>query len=167
MRKYATEYPHSTLSYGTFGQDFIKDSVKEDKPFCLSISFKAPHRPVTPDPKFDHIYQGKTFTKPKNYGRNAGDDRPLQARMGRQYDRFHKYGNMTTNYDEVMAKYYQLVYAIDVAVGMIRQELEAQGVADNTVIIYTSDNGYICGSHGYASKVLPMGGILSSTLNYI
>jgi arylsulfatase A-like enzyme len=39
---------------------------------------------------------------------------------------------------------------------MIREELGRQGIADNTVIIYTSDNGYICGSHGYASKVLPM-----------
>jgi arylsulfatase A-like enzyme len=39
---------------------------------------------------------------------------------------------------------------------MIRDELKAQGVADNTVVIYTSDNGYICGSHGYGSKVLPM-----------
>ena len=55
-----------------------------------------------------------------------------------------------------MAKYHQQVYGIDVAVGMIRDELKAQGVADNTVVIYTSDNGYICGSHGYGSKVLPM-----------
>jgi arylsulfatase A-like enzyme len=55
-----------------------------------------------------------------------------------------------------MAKYFQLIYGIDVAVGMIMEELEKQGIADNTVIIYTSDNGYICGSHGYGSKVLPM-----------
>ena len=38
MKKYAKEYPHSTLSYGAFGQDFIKRAVKEEKPFCLSIS---------------------------------------------------------------------------------------------------------------------------------
>ena len=55
-----------------------------------------------------------------------------------------------------MAKYFQQVYGVDVAVGMIRKEVEAQGIADNTVIIYTSDNGFICGSHGYGSKVLPM-----------
>jgi arylsulfatase A-like enzyme len=55
-----------------------------------------------------------------------------------------------------MAKYHQQVYGIDVALGMIRDELQAQGVADSTVVIYTSDNGYICGSHDYGSKVLPM-----------
>ena len=69
MVKYAEKYPHSTLSYGAFGQDVIKKAAKQDKPFCLSISFKAPHRPVEPDPTFDSIYKGKTFSKPENFGR--------------------------------------------------------------------------------------------------
>ena len=155
MAKYAKDYPHSTLSYGAFGQDVIRAAVKEEKPFCLSISFKAPHRPVSPDPKFDDVYAGKTFTKPANFGRAAGEHLSPQSKQGRQYPRFQEWG-YDTDYDGVMAKYYQLIYAIDVAIGMIRDELEAQGVADNTVIIYTSDNGYICGAHGYASKVLPM-----------
>ena len=155
MAKYANKYPHSTLSYGAFGRDVIRAAVKQDKPFCLSISFKAPHRPVTPDPKFDHVYAGKTFTKPANYGRAAGEHMSPQSKQGRQYARFTGW-NYDTDYDGVMAKYYQLIYAIDVALGMIRAELDAQGVADNTVIIYTSDNGFICGAHGYGSKVLPM-----------
>jgi len=154
MAKYAKEYPHSTLSYGAFGQDVIRKAKKEEKPFCLSISFKAPHRPVTPDPKFDHIYAGKTFTKPANYGREFGAHRPEQSKKGRQYPRFSQWG-YDKDYDNVMAKYYQQIYAIDVALGMIRKELDAQGVADNTVIIYTSDNGFLCGAHGFGSKVLP------------
>ncbi|WP_026210512.1 sulfatase family protein [Flexithrix dorotheae] len=155
MAKYAKEFPHSTLSYGAFGQDVIREAVQQDKPFCISISFKAPHRPILPDPKFDHVYAGKTFTKPANYGRVAGAHMSKQSKQGRQYKRFHEW-EYSTDYDEVMANYYQLIYAIDVAVGMIIEELEAQGIADNTVIIYTSDNGYICGAHGFASKVLPM-----------
>ena len=74
--------------------------------------------------------------------------------MGRQYERFGSW-NYDKDYDGVMAKYHQQIYAIDVAVGMIRDALNEQGVADNTVIIYTSDNGFLCGSHGYGSKVLP------------
>ena len=155
MAKYAKDYPHSTLSSGAFGKEVIRAAVKQDKPFCLSISFKAPHQPVTPDPKFDHVYAGKTFTKPANYGRAAGEHLSLQSKQGRQYSRFIEW-KYDSDYDGVMAKYYQLVYAIDVALGMIRDELNVQGIADNTVIIYTSDNGYICGSHGYASKVLPL-----------
>jgi len=155
MKKYAGKYPHATLSYGAFGQDVIRDAVKKEKPFCLSISFKAPHRPVTPDPKFDHVYAGKKFTKPANYGREFGEHMAPQSKTGRQYERFESW-DYDKNYDEVMAKYFQQVYAIDVALGMIRKEVEAQGIADNTVIIYTSDNGFICGSHGYGSKVLPI-----------
>ena len=154
MAKYAKEYPHSTLSYGAFGRDFVQDASKGDKPFCLSISFKAPHHPVTPDPKFADIYAGETFTKPANYGRENGEHFSMQSRQGRQYERFVSW-NYADRYDEVMAKYYQQIYAIDVAVGMIREALSEAGAADNTVIIYTSDNGFMCGSHGYGSKVLP------------
>lgn len=155
MKKYAEKYPHSTLSYGAFGCDVIRQSVEKKKPFCLSISFKAPHKPATPDAKFDHVYRGKTFTRPANYGRRYGEHFSPQSKAGRQYERFESWG-YDKKYDEVMATYYQQIYAIDVALGMIRNELEEQGVAENTVIIYTSDNGFICGSHGYGSKVLPM-----------
>jgi arylsulfatase A-like enzyme len=39
---------------------------------------------------------------------------------------------------------------------MIREELDRQGLADNTIIVYTSDNGFLCGSHGFGGKVLPL-----------
>lgn len=154
MKSYAKEYPHSTLSYGAFGRDFIHANADSGKPFCLSISFKAPHKPATPDPKFDSIYAGKKFTKPANYGRQYGEHFSLQSRQGRQYERFHSW-EYSDNYDQIMATYYQQIYAIDVAVGMIRGALKEAGVTKNTVVIYTSDNGFLCGSHGYGSKVLP------------
>ena len=154
IRHYADEYPHSTLAYGAFGRDFIRESAEAGQPFCLSISFKAPHKPATPDPRFDGVYRGKTFQKPENYGREHGEHFSLQSRQGRQYARFHEWG-YADRYDEVMAIYHQQVHAVDVAVGMIREALEGAGVAENTVVIFTSDNGFLCGSHGYGSKVLP------------
>jgi arylsulfatase A-like enzyme len=154
MAKYADEYPHATRAYGAFGRDFIAESAKSGQPFCLSISFKAAHRPTTPDPVFDDVYKGKTFTKPANYGRQHGKHFSKQSQQGRQYVRFHEW-NYSDKYDEVMAIYHQQVYGIDVAVGMIMKALEENGVADNTVVIFTSDNGFFCGSHGYGSKVLP------------
>lgn len=54
-----------------------------------------------------------------------------------------------------MAIYHQQIHAIDVAVGMIRDALAETGADRDTVIIYTSDNGFFCGSHGFGSKVLP------------
>ncbi|GAB5559031.1 MAG: sulfatase [Synoicihabitans sp.] len=154
MAAYAKDYPHSTRSYGAFGRDFIKDAAAGDAPFCLSISFKAPHRPTTPDPIYDHVYAGKIFEKPANYGREHGEHFSKQSRQGRQYRRFHEW-HYSDKYDEVMATYNQQIYAIDVAVGMIRDALVDAGVDKNTVVIFTSDNGFFNGSHGYGSKVLP------------
>lgn len=154
MVRYAEEFPHSTLSYGAFGRDFIRESSKGDQPFCLSISFKAPHMPDTPDPRFDEVYADATFQKPGNYGREHSEHFSKQSKQGRQYERFHSWG-YADRYDEVMRKYHQLIHGIDQAVGMIREALKETGAADNTLIIYTSDNGFLCGSHGYGSKVLP------------
>ncbi len=154
MKQYAKDYPHSSRSYGAFGRDFVVESAKTEQPFCLSISFKAPHHPVQPDPMFDDIFREMTFSKPGNYGREFGEHFSLQSRQGRQYERFHSW-NYGDKYDEVIAKYFQQIYAVDYAVGMIREAVAEASVADNTVFIYTSDNGFMNGSHGYGSKVLP------------
>ena len=100
------------------------------------------------------MYADKTFIKPKNYGREFGLHFSEQSRQGRQYERFTGW-KYDSEYDAVMARYHQQVYGIDVAVGMIRDALKKYGVEQNTVVIYTSDNGFLCGSHGYGSKVLP------------
>ncbi|HAE11501.1 MAG: acetylglucosamine-6-sulfatase [Opitutae bacterium] len=154
MKAYAKKYPHSSRSYGAFGRDFVKESAKTGKPFCLSISFKAPHKPDQPDPLFDKVYAGRKFTKPANYGREYGKHFSLQSKQGRQYERFISWG-YRDKYDEVMAVYHQMVHGVDAAVGMIRAAVEEAGVEKNTVFIFTSDNGFFCGSHGYGSKVLP------------
>ncbi len=154
IANYAKEFPHATRAYGAFGRDFIQEAAAAGKPFCLSISFKAPHKPATPDPAFDAVYAGKTFKKPANYGREHGQHFSEQSRFGRQYERFDSW-NYSDQFDAVMRTYHQQIYGIDVAVGMVREALESAGVAENTLIIYTSDNGFLCGSHGYGSKVLP------------
>ncbi|MGI9494436.1 MAG: sulfatase family protein [Mariniblastus sp.] len=154
MKKYANEFPHSTLSYAAFSKDFINQSVADKVPFCLSISFKASHRPVQPDPQFDSVYKNTIFPKPKNYGRENGLHLAEQSKTGRQYTRFEEWG-YSNDYQQVMRKYNQQIFGVDVAVGEIRKALKQQGITNNTVIIFTSDNGFLCGSHGYGSKVIP------------
>lgn len=154
MAKYADEFPHASRSYGAFGRDFIHHAAKENRPFCLSISFKAPHKPDQVDPMFDQVYAGKTFKKPANFGREFSEQFSRQSKTGRQYERFESWG-YKDDYDHQMRLYHQLVHAVDSAVGMIRKAVKDAGIADNTVFIFTSDNGFFCGAHGYGSKVLP------------
>jgi len=125
------------------------------KPFCMSIFFKAPHLPHQPDPFFDDLYKGKTFSKPPNFGTENGEHLAEQAKRGRQYLSFHEKYGYFTKYDEVKRNYYQLISGVDYALGMIRQELEERGLTDRTVIVLTSDNGYSEGAHGFSGKCLP------------
>ena len=92
--------------------------------------------------------------EPANFGREYSRHLSQQSKQGRQWERWETWG-YKDNYDQVMQKYHQLVYGIDQATGMILSALEDNGLENDTIIIYTSDNGFLCGSHGYGSKVLP------------
>ncbi len=155
IEQYAAKYPHSTRAYGAWAGDFMDKAQKAGKPFCMTIFFKAPHLPFIPDPFFDSLYEGKTFSKPSNFGTENGAHLAEQPKQGRQYLSFHKKYGYFTKYDEVKRNYYQLISGVDYALGMIRQELEERGLADNTIIILTSDNGYSEGAHGFSGKCLP------------
>ena len=156
LTKYAEKYPHSTRAYGAASIDFIRESVANNEPFCMSVFFKAPHRPVEPDPMFDDIYKETKFRKLPNYGRKAGEHLAPQSKMGRQYKRFVEWGyDKEESFQNALRKYNQLIYGVDYAIGMVLEELEKLNIDDNTVIIFSSDNGYFNGSHGMGCKVLP------------
>jgi arylsulfatase A-like enzyme len=152
IARYAAQYPHCSRAYGAWAQDFLKAAKQTGKPFCLSVSFKAPHMPFTPDPIDMKLYAGRTFTRPANYGVERGAHLSPQVHTSRAATSYREWVN---DFDSTAAKYYALVTGVDAAVGMIREELARQGLAQNTVIIFTSDNGFNAGSHGFGDKVIP------------
>lgn len=152
IAKYAEHYPHSSRAYGAWAQDFLKSAKQSGKPFCLSVSFKAPHMPFTPDPIDLKLYEGRTFSRPANFGVEQGTHLSPQVHTSRAAKGYREWVN---DFDATVAKYYALVTGVDAAVGMIREELARQGLDQNTVIIFTSDNGFNAGSHGFGDKVIP------------
>ena len=152
IAKYAAQYPHCSRAYAAWAADFLRSAKRAGKPFCLSISFKAPHLPFTPDPQDAKRYAGKKFTRPPNYGVENGRHLSPQSRTSRAANGYREWIN---DYDGSAAAYYALITGIDAAVGMLRESLEQEGLAANTVIVYTSDNGYSMGAHGFGDKVLP------------
>jgi arylsulfatase A-like enzyme len=150
---YADKYPHCSRAYGAWAQDFLKSAKQSGKPFCMSISFKAPHMPYTPDPVDLKLYESKqTFTRPPNYGVENGRHLSAQVDTSRAAKSYREWVN---DYDNTARRYYALITGVDAAVGMIRDELARQGLDRKTVIIFTSDNGYNSGSHGFGDKVIP------------
>ncbi|NIJ45933.1 arylsulfatase A-like enzyme [Wenyingzhuangia heitensis] len=121
----------------------------------MSISYKAPHLPFTPDTYFDYVYKGEKYKKPENYGAKNAEHLSAQSKSGRQYSGYEFWRDSEENYQTAIKKYNQLIHGVDYSLGMIRKSLEELGVADNTIIIFTSDNGYSCGAHNFGGKVLP------------
>jgi arylsulfatase A-like enzyme len=152
IAKYADKYPHCSRAYAAWADDFLQQAKASGKPFCLSISFKAPHMPFTPDPIDWKLYQEKSVSRPANFGVVNGKHLSPQVHTSRAATDYREWIN---DYENTARKYYALITGVDAAVGMIRESLARQGLADSTVIIFTSDNGYNSGSHGFGDKVIP------------
>ena len=96
IAKYAAQYPHCSRAYGAWALDFLKAAKASGKPFCMSISFKAPHLPFTPDPIDMKLYAGKTFTRPPNYGVENAKHLSPQVEDQPRVDRTTASGSTTT-----------------------------------------------------------------------
>jgi arylsulfatase A-like enzyme len=70
-------------------------------------------------------------------------------------NRWHWRFDTPAKYQQYMKAYYRLVTEVDATVGRLLAELKAQGLDENTLVIFTTDNGYFHGEHGLADKWYP------------
>lgn len=140
------------------------ESTSNSKPFCLSVSFKAPHvedgdpRQFIYNPKYKNLYKEDAIPvsdvamdnydeKFPDFFRNTPNNKPNEARK-----RWELRFSTPEKYQESVKGYYRLVTGIDDVVGKMRSKLEEKGLSKNTVIIYMGDNGFYLGEHGLAGK---------------
>lgn len=156
---------HSTDMMGGQAIEFIRKRDKS-RPFCLQVSFKAPHvedanklhNGYVYSPFYEDYYDKETILPsptgeekfylafPETFRVNAMGI-PNEARV-RWQQRF----STPAKYQESVKSYYKLVTGMDDAVKRIIHELETNGLEKNTVIIFSSDNGYAFGDHGLEGK---------------
>jgi len=151
--------------------DFSLDWLKRrdtQKPFFLMCHHKAPHRPWEPDPKYKSMFEGQTIPEPDNLfdhyeGRaravstvtmRVGEDmnqvdlkQPIPA--GLKGDALRKWG-----YQLFIKDYLRCVRSVDDNVGRLLDYLDAENLSSNTIVIYTSDQGFFLGDHGWFDKRL-------------
>ncbi|HUU42856.1 MAG TPA: sulfatase-like hydrolase/transferase [Planctomycetota bacterium] len=107
-------------------------------PFYLSVNYTAPHRPFTGHPQdIVDSYDDCPF---KTCPQEAAH--PWALPRSRQF-----LGNR-----EALKGYFAAVTAMDLGVGRIVDRLDALGLRQNTLVIFSSDNGYSCGHHGFWHK---------------
>lgn len=149
--------PHMSQVIRGQAMEFIREGAGT-QPFCLSISFKSPHvedqspRQYLPRPEMMDLYKGVTI--PPMSRAPASDSNRMALRVQHSESK-HRWGvRFSTDdlYQESVKGYYGLISGIDSVVGDLRKTLQEQGVADNTIIIYSADHGIFLGEHGLAGK---------------
>ena len=157
------EHPHPALKQPVHFETWVVphkvgqflDQQSEDKPFCLSISYKAPHGPWGGfAPQYAKEFKNTTLPKGETVTRA---DAEAQTKFIRgSLDAGHGFEMATDEQkrNTWQAQYYRLIRGLDESVGRVLAELEKRGELDNTVVIFSSDHGYLLGEHGLAGKWL-------------
>ncbi|MBI1895332.1 MAG: sulfatase [Acidobacteria bacterium] len=146
-----------TRQMGEQALDFLSGCSRK-QPFCLSVSFRAPHA-RDPDPRqylYEEssapLYENVTIPVPKTAAPRYFDMMPPFIQKSESRTRWGWRFDTPEKYQQMVKGYYRLITEIDAAVGRIVDGLAKSGFADNTVVIYTSDNGYFLAEHGLADK---------------
>ncbi|MHA1913360.1 MAG: sulfatase family protein [Promethearchaeota archaeon] len=136
-----------------------------ENPFFLNISYPDPHHPVCPPGKYFDMYKSEDMELPSSF--NDIENVKKHPFLGKSLDNPFVRGMVlrTTNEKEAkdfMAATYGSVAMIDNSIGQILTTLEKLNLADNTMVIYTSDHGDLMGDHGMLLKgPCPYNGILN------
>ncbi len=136
------------------------DTVDEKQPFCLAVSFKAAHvqdrapRPFQPDPRYESLYTDVTIPNLNKADPKYFDALPEFLRTSEGRVRWGRRFATPEMYQKSVKDYYRLITGIDRVVGAVVEQLQRQKLADNTVIIFTSDHGFFLGECGLAGKWL-------------
>ncbi len=150
---------HLTRYSGQQAQEFIKNAPP-GKPFCLSIYFSAPH---AHDPSTEqYFWQAKSEARYKDIlipPPILPDDKyfnqlPLEVRQGFNRTRWTWRFDTPEKYQNSLKGYYRMINEIDDEIGALRKLLSERGLADNTIFIIMSDNGYFTGDRQLADKWL-------------
>lgn len=147
--------PHLTDHIGDLAVDFVRR--EDDRPFCLSISFHAPHAEDSnpdqyiPPPDLEGLYADAAVAPPP-LADEGFEALPgfLKESMGRK--RWHWRFDTREKQIERTRDYWRLVSGVDRALGRVLAAVEAAGEADDTVVVLIGDNGYFLGERGLAGK---------------
>ncbi len=126
-----------------------------DRPWLLVVGHKAPHGgPIQPEPRFEHALDAFPIRKPVNFGNyRVTDGKP--AWLEESLPTWHGvqgplYGQK--EYDRFVRAYLATLLSVDESVGRLYRALEQLGQLNNTLIVFSSDNGFVLGEHGRVDK---------------
>jgi iduronate 2-sulfatase len=121
---------------------------REDRPFFLAVGFYRPHTPFVGPKKYFDLYPTNGISLPTL----SADDHTRTP--GPAYESGHAEQDSTTDNlrKEAIQGYHAVTTFMDAQMGRVVEALDRLGLADNTIIVFTSDHGYHLGDHGLWQK---------------
>lgn len=159
-----TQHGHTDDVIGRHALQFLADRPK-DRPFALLYQFKAPHRGWEPAPRFAHAFDHVQVPVPDSLLESpAGRPQALRKSNLRIADMpdfpdqvdpsLPDDERARRNFEVFIKRYYSVLLGVDENVGRFLDALDAAGLAEDTVVVYTTDNGFFLGEHGLFDKRL-------------
>ncbi len=143
----------------------IDAAVQEDRPFFLWASFFDPHPPYLVPAPYDTMYDPGSLTIPEvhpgEHDRNPPHFRVTQEQrpdfsswQETPYPNHGFHSHLRSRLDRArdLALYYGMVSCMDDAIGRILARLASLGLAEDTLVVFTSDHGHFLGQHGLIAK---------------
>jgi arylsulfatase A-like enzyme len=142
------------------------DKRDKERPFMLMCHHKAPHRPWDPAPKYANLYEDIDIPEPETFNDDYANRSQAAVEAKMRIDRDMELKDLKQappegltaleekkwKYQRYIKDYLRCIASIDENVGRLLDYLDEQGIADNTIIIYTSDQGFFLGDHGWFDK---------------
>jgi len=140
--------------------DYIRQN--RDRPFCLFLSWGTPHDPYNLVPgeykgriPLDKIELRENVTERAVVDHLLARDKPSKQLQARRKQRRANIDNNERLRRQCLQGYYAHTAALDDCIGRIRTTLRKTGLADNTILVFSSDHGDMLGSHRMALKQMP------------
>jgi N-acetylglucosamine-6-sulfatase len=125
-----------------------------DKPFCLVVGHKACHAPFQPAPRHRDALADVPVPTPLPDTEESYLGRPAFLRAMRKsiFGVERLYGGRWASFEEWYRDYHRTLLAVDEGLGRLLTALEEQGLLEDTVVVFTSDNGFMLGEKGCLDK---------------
>ncbi|WEG11208.1 sulfatase-like hydrolase/transferase [Pullulanibacillus sp. KACC 23026] len=129
--------------------DMIRNYSESTNPWHIRLEFSDPHLPCKPNQKFADLYQPETIPEWGNF-KDSFENKPYIQRQ-----QLVNWGIEDFTWEDwapLVARYYAMISQVDDAIGQVLEAVQMMEIQENTIIIFTTDHGDMCGGHRMMDK---------------
>ncbi|WP_419999554.1 sulfatase-like hydrolase/transferase [Streptomyces boninensis] len=130
--------------------EFLRTGRERDKPFCFIANFFDPHHGFGAPEEYLARYEPDALSRPVTTPDELASKPPIYTEASKESYGGHAKGYVAYTPEELQqtkAAYYAMVTLVDDEVGRILDTLDEEGLAENTLVVFTSDHGEMLGDH--------------------